>query len=65
MEGPCSCLRSVSGVDDAEPEDGIEAKLDWVCDDGRRPLSDPIPTIISINFVTHLLLLKFTQFEKI
>ncbi len=37
MDGPCSCLRSVSGVDDAEPDEGIEAKLDWVWDEARRP----------------------------
>ena len=50
IEGPCSCLRNVSGVDEAEPDDGIEAKLDWVCDEGRRPLSDPIPKKYSNQF---------------
>ena len=28
IEALCSCFRSVSGVDEAEPEDGMEARLD-------------------------------------
>ena len=48
MEGPCSCRRSVSGVDEAEPDDGIEARLDWVCEDGRRPFRPLSATEIEI-----------------